>query len=49
MSRGPAISAVEQAEIATLLRALPLPEVRRRTGRSFRTLARIADVVEPRA
>lgn len=44
MTRGKGICAVERAEIIELLRAWPLPIVREKTGRSYKTLLRIAEV-----
>ncbi|MEG3086153.1 hypothetical protein [Sphingomonas sp. PB4P5] len=40
------ITAVERDRIVHWLRTMPLPEVRQRSGRTFVTLARIAQSVE---
>jgi len=40
------ITAIERERIVSLLRSVPLPEVRERTGRSYTTLIRMAQVLE---
>lgn len=42
----PFITAVERDRIVGLLLSVPITEVRRRTGRSYKTLIRMADALE---
>jgi hypothetical protein len=45
MSIGPRISGIERDHIVAMLRVYPLPEVKRRSRRSYNTLAKIAEAV----